>query len=131
MHLSSKSLSPRHARQNAKQMSDRPERRIGLCYLTMRSQNHPSKSARGARANFPSNFLSRCHLSTRALIYSRSGAAVGDEHITRPTMGRDGNDFPRPRVRIYTLDRMRGIEARRDNAEKRRKWEKPRGRCGG
>lgn len=36
-------------------------------------------------------------------------------------MGRDGNDFPRPRVRIYTLDRMRSIEAKRDNAEKKAK----------
>lgn len=35
-------------------------------------------------------------------------------------MGRDGNDFPRPRVRIYALDRMRGIEAKRDNAEKKK-----------
>lgn len=36
-------------------------------------------------------------------------------------MGRDGNDFPRPRVRICALDRMRGIEAKRDNAEKKTK----------
>jgi len=34
-------------------------------------------------------------------------------------MGRDGNDFPQPRLRIYTLDRMRSIEAKRDNAEKK------------
>lgn len=40
--------------------------------------------------------------------------------VARPTMGRDGNDFPRPRVRIYALDRMRGIEAKRDNAVKKK-----------
>lgn len=87
----------------------------------MRSQNHPSKSARGARANFPSNFLSRCHLSMHALIYSRSGAAVGDEYI--PAYNGQGWKWfsAAESARICTLDRMRGIEAKRDNAEKKAK----------